>query len=316
MTATIIFIILLLLFFLVIMLYSFLMYYDIIPNQEQSKLKATAADELNSLILPAGFQYNPLDDIFYSTVDCWQREFGYCRLYDETAPTLSMIIDCEPIYFYYKGKRWLIELWKGQYGMTTGAEIGIYATEKDNIHANGIFDGPLFESICDSEMLKMSFQLKKNGKLLFERKERHWWLTGFKLGTFSQPEELSMDVRITFSDNQMCQAFANGLLVAGYLPSDFKKRFRAITFTFAKPKTRQPATRTEILSKTIQFNNRLYCKQYRSLTKDYSTTYDKLLFLRKEYPHLYELALKLAQSDAFYKIYQQLEKSPKDKKCP
>ena len=37
-----------------------------------------------------------------------------------------MIIDCEPICFMYGGKNWMIELWKGQYGLETGGEIGVY----------------------------------------------------------------------------------------------------------------------------------------------------------------------------------------------
>ena len=39
-------------------------------------------------------------DIFYSLNDCWQRDFGYCRLYDEACAPLAMIIDCEPCLLY------------------------------------------------------------------------------------------------------------------------------------------------------------------------------------------------------------------------
>jgi len=45
-------------------------------------------------------------------------------LYDEAAAPLGMIVDCEPIHFEYKGKRWLIQFWKGQYDLPTGAEVG------------------------------------------------------------------------------------------------------------------------------------------------------------------------------------------------
>ena len=76
-----------------------------------------------------GYAYDPNQDIFYSKMDAWQRDFGYCRLYDETASPMGMVIDCEPIYFVYSGKRWLIEMWKGQYDLTTGGEVGVYTTE-------------------------------------------------------------------------------------------------------------------------------------------------------------------------------------------
>ena len=43
-------------------------------------------------------------DYFYSLMNCWQREVGYCRLYDEAAPLFNMIMDCEPVTFSYEGK--------------------------------------------------------------------------------------------------------------------------------------------------------------------------------------------------------------------
>ncbi|NLV88860.1 MAG: DUF4474 domain-containing protein, partial [Tissierellia bacterium] len=39
----------------------------------------------------------------------------------------------------------------------------------------------------DENMLKMRFELFKNHVSLIKRKGKHWWLTGFKLGEFSQP---------------------------------------------------------------------------------------------------------------------------------
>jgi uncharacterized protein (DUF927 family) len=54
----------------------------------------------------AGFAYSKQQDIFYSTLNAWQRSFGYSRLYDEAAAHFAMIVDSEPIYFDYDGKRW------------------------------------------------------------------------------------------------------------------------------------------------------------------------------------------------------------------
>ena len=78
--------------------------------------------DINDDLEPYGFAYDSETDDFYSTMYPWQRQFGYCSLYDEAAPALSLIFDSEPIYFDYKGKHWLIQFWKGQYGVTTGAE--------------------------------------------------------------------------------------------------------------------------------------------------------------------------------------------------
>ncbi|MBN1962231.1 MAG: DUF4474 domain-containing protein [Deltaproteobacteria bacterium] len=79
----------------------------------------------------AGFCYSPEQDIIYSRMDAWQRKFGYAYSYDIAAPiTISAIIDCEPFFFHYNNKHWMIELWKGQYGLETGAEIGIYNSDE------------------------------------------------------------------------------------------------------------------------------------------------------------------------------------------
>ena len=97
--------------------------------------KAAQQAALNRDLAEAGFAYDRKEDIFYSLMDCWQREMGYCQLYDEGSSLFNMVMHCEPVRFSYAGKRWMIELWKGQYGITTGAEVGIYNTDQDDIRA-------------------------------------------------------------------------------------------------------------------------------------------------------------------------------------
>lgn len=75
----------------------------------------------------AGFSYDPKQKIIYSTLNCPQRFFGFCETIDYSAdPVLSSSIYCDPIYFYYNGREYLLELWKGQYGLMTGVEVGLY----------------------------------------------------------------------------------------------------------------------------------------------------------------------------------------------
>ena len=114
------------------------------PTKDKQKQK----EALNADLEAAGFAYEPKGDYFYSLMDCWQRKVGYCRLYDEGSPLFNMIMDCEPVTFSYAGKRWLIELWKGQYGITTGAEIGIYNTSREDVQTDR-FTGTFYENISD-----------------------------------------------------------------------------------------------------------------------------------------------------------------------
>lgn len=86
-------------------------------------------EQITSLIEPFGYTYIPCQDIFSTTIDAPQRAFGYTALYDYYAPRFGMVFDCLPIYFDYGGRTWLIELWKGQYGINLGCEVGIYKAD-------------------------------------------------------------------------------------------------------------------------------------------------------------------------------------------
>ena len=80
---------------------------------------------LNELVEPLGYNYYSKQDIFSSRLDAWQKDFGYGAIYDRGAPYFNMVFDSYPVYFDHDGKTWLIEFWKGQYGINTGSEVGI-----------------------------------------------------------------------------------------------------------------------------------------------------------------------------------------------
>lgn len=264
-------------------------------------------DELNRDLKPFGFAYDPSQDLFYSLMNPWQRNFGYCRLYDEASATLSMIIDCEPIYFRYGGKKWLIEFWKGQYGMTTGGEIGIYYTTGPDINIPGIFNGTFYYCVEDEDRINMSFALRKNGNLLFTRSAYHWWLTGFKLGEFSQPSELSMDIILDLHDRQMVDAFVRGLKEAGYSEGEYGVRGRRVYIHFDKPHTQQPFTRTPLTVHIMQRNNRSFCDAYHYLTRAYVNTLDKLTVVKHQSPHMYNQIMNMGKSPQVFESYNRIK---------
>lgn len=158
-------------------------------------------EQTTSLIEPFGYTYIPCQDIFSTTIDAPQRAFGYTALYDYYAPRFGMVFDCLPIYFDYGGRTWLIELWKGQYGINLGCEVGIY--KADSLVAQSQLRTTLFHSIEDQEMLPISIDLFYQNSPLAHICTRHWWATAFDMGNYAQPYDLSMDVRITFP-NMSC----------------------------------------------------------------------------------------------------------------
>ena len=233
----------------------------------------------------AGFSYNSQDDSFFSNKEAWQKKFGYCHLYDVTAPLFRMIIDTEPIKFYYNNKNYLITFWKGQYGMCTGAEIGIYNTKQKFIDKK-----TLYFPVKDEEMLDMNFTLYKKGDKIASTSGKHWWLTIFKLGMFSWPKDLTMDIQITFTNHEMLQSFIKAFKKLKYKEEDFKIVDNTFYFTFKKPHSRKVWTRGLIVDSIRQYwnkkNTKLYDKYLVDLIDDNNiddSSSNKKIILLKDY---------------------------------
>lgn len=255
---------------------------------------------LNEQLIKFGFVWLPSQEIISSTIDAWQREFGYCALYDQTASLFNMVFDCEPVYFDYDGRTWLIELWKGQYGINTGGEIGIYRA--DRLVPPRETDQAHFESVPDSQMLPLTMEVSRRtdapGRAACEPASRfskmdccrelapffsvdsmHWWLAGFRMGVFSRPKDLVMHASVTFPDECMLSAFTNALLVLGYRASDFTVYGLTVFLTFDEPHSLQPREIHPVRACNAQLQNRLFCRLYRCITKPFTETPDQLLYL-------------------------------------
>ncbi|UZW12682.1 DUF4474 domain-containing protein [Clostridium pasteurianum] len=227
----------------------------------------------------AGFLYDPNQDIIYSKMNPLQRNFGYCKFYDDSAatPLVSTIIDCEPIYFTYDSKDWLIEFWKGQYCLETGAEIGIYNRDVGITDPRDAALGKFFKCVEDKnkdELLNMSFVLKKDGVEIFRRgPENHWWLTGFKWGEFTAnpSNDLTMDITITLKDEYMRSAFLQGLEDLGYVESDMNINNNTVSFTFGVPKSQQPQSKIDNFN-TIQSQNQSRIADYNLIKNELNLT--------------------------------------------
>lgn len=255
---------------------------------------------LKNIVNLAGFKYDPKQKIFYSEMDAWQRKFGYCRLYDEAAPALNMIIDSEPVRFRYNGKNWLIEFWKGQYGMTTGAEVGIYYTRRHIGKSQKAQDKAMYKCVKDKDMMPISCRLIKNNQSKFLREEKHWWLTGFVLGEFSEPEQLSAQIGITFPETGMLDAFVEALMKLGYLYNNFAVNGNTVWIVYTKPFNPKPVSRTEKHDKEVQKTNKALCDAYKKLTKGIDNDYDKLEACKKADPELYRSIVKFGQIPSLF----------------
>lgn len=170
-----------------------------------------ALKTVGEVILAAGFRYDKNQQIFYSEDQSWQRNFGFTPLYDAAAAFTGMYYDTMRLKFNYVDKDWMIQIWKGRYGITTGGEMGIYYKDPDQ-------EENFYNCVPDEDMITMSFALYKGDELYMTRgPEPHWWLTGFKLFDMIAPGDLTMHASFFMDDAGMADALEESLVDLGFI---------------------------------------------------------------------------------------------------
>ena len=156
----------------------------------------------------------------------WQKNFGFARIYDYVAPYVGMEYDYVRVFFTYDEEDFMVQLWKGQYGLLYGGEIGIYNRDADGLDTSQFtFYNAASKRYWPTMDMSVYHQekegdLPKDYKLLFKRPvDKYWWCTGFVPGTLRQYEpadELRIEATITFNDAYMASLFASGLYNCGF----------------------------------------------------------------------------------------------------
>ena len=171
------------------------------------------------------YKYSYRDDYFYvDSPNAWQKHFGFNKMYDIVAPYILLEYDYARVHFEYKGKDWMIQMWKGQYGMVFyGGEIGVYLKDHSDKEDTAF---TTYKCADEENWLVMQTNLyhdkKLNGNYVHEfstPKEKTWWSTGFKPGhlLIEEPaKELRLTGTITLKDKEMTKAFAEGLKDCGF----------------------------------------------------------------------------------------------------
>lgn len=171
-------------------------------------------EERKAVLALAGYEYDAEQDIYYTHLNPWQRQFGFADIYDKAAPVTNMYYLTLKIDFRYKGEEdllWRLQWWKGQYGILEGAELGVYTKKPHNTSQ------PFYKCAEDSNLLKMHFDYYhslesfKASDILFTRYEQeHWWLTGFKFGAVN-PKKNVVRATIYAKDDAMADGIEEGL---------------------------------------------------------------------------------------------------------
>lgn len=170
------------------------------------------------------YQYSYVDDYYYTNdKEAWQYNFGFGKIYDFVSPYILLEYDYIRIFFTYDNKDWMLQMWKGQYGMVFyGGEIGIYNRNHtdDGMNEWTFFECPPEEDWLGMEMTLWHEELDGSWTREFTREyDKYWWCTGFKNGHVRQEEpcdELRLEGRITFKDAEMTRLVVEGLKECGF----------------------------------------------------------------------------------------------------
>jgi len=250
---------------------------------------------LDSLAEIVGYGYDAKQDVFVASKDAPQKIFGYTTLFDLSAPYFNMIFDYETIYFDYNAKTWLIEMWKGQYGINTGCELGIYYA--DTIVPPDKYSTAHFKSVSTPDMLPIKLELNRltSPKQRFPEKlgrqqERHWWLTMFKMGYYTKPENLYVNTSIRFKDYYMMYRFLNSF--ENTLPDvPYRVDQLSVSFTFNKS-MRKYSPFKRFVRKAALLSCHLYCILFNYITRPFKNSGNKVIYLYYYLPFIVRLLFK------------------------
>lgn len=161
----------------------------------------------SSGMLGIGFEFSYTELLLYSQVNVWMRDFGFTFLYDLFSYTTPFFFyNTRRIKFDYDGLEWMIQVWKGNYLVSNGAEVGIYTREPGSF-------GTYYNCANNEQMMNMSMELYHGDELLMSRpKQLHWWLTGFKItDTLYPAKSQTLKFSIEMKDEEMLNAFCNAV---------------------------------------------------------------------------------------------------------
>ncbi len=159
-------------------------------------------------IVGSGFNLNLSEMTVYATIDSWMRNFGFCLFYDFAASSMPVFFNYRTrrFKFDYNGLEYMIQIWKGNYTVANGGEVGVYCRDASK-------SGSYYDCANNEQMLNMSMQILHGDKVLVDEGPMlHWWVNGFNLSDrMYLPESLTMKFSIEMTDEEMLNAFCDSI---------------------------------------------------------------------------------------------------------
>ena len=171
--------------------------------------ECTNANGNNSGLVGTGFNFNIGEMMVYATISSWMRQFGFCMFYDIAANSAPLLWNyvTRRFKFEYQDLEWMIQIWKGNYLITNGGEVGVYNRNPEEKF------GTFYNTATDDQLMEMSLQVYHGDELLVNQEpQMHWWVNGFHMGERRYiPDSLTMKFSILMPDEEMLNAFCEAI---------------------------------------------------------------------------------------------------------
>lgn len=176
-----------------------------------------------------GFAYDAKYGVFYATGAGWQRTMGYTELYDRLAAVAFMPLETIRIKFNYAGMQWMVQLWKGYYGLVlAGCETGFYNRPGDTPE-----NQTTYNVVSEEYHQEISCRFHY-GISSFTRYSKTWWLTGFSPAIQASPSTtipmMRVENTINFTDVGLMNAFIEGLDNVDHIFQNYDGKTRPFNF--------------------------------------------------------------------------------------
>lgn len=158
-------------------------------------------------MLSIGFNTNYYECFVYAPINCWMRRYGFCLEYDLLCYALPVYCyNTRRIYFDYNNKEYMVQMWKGNYLITNGGEVGVYYRDMGKL-------GTYYDVVKTEDQLNMSLQIwHGEDQLVNVPLQNHWWVNGFKMGkSLYSPHTLTLYASLEMKDEEMLEAFTKGI---------------------------------------------------------------------------------------------------------
>ena len=171
----------------------------------------------------ASYKFDPDGNFYYTDdKDCWQKNFGFNEVYDNFAPITMMYYDTVRTTFDYGGKEWLIQIWKGQYGMAfVGGEVGVYTRSLGSGGSHFVCADKEDWLYMETAFMWDEFETGEYRAVFNRDYDKYWWATGFVVGFPNGSlrktlTEFRLITHITFKDTEMADAFCKSFEKNGF----------------------------------------------------------------------------------------------------